>query len=60
LSFQDAKAQVIRRFERTYLERQLRACSGNVSRAARASGKQRRAFFELVRKHNIDVEQFRH
>jgi DNA-binding NtrC family response regulator len=59
LSFQDAKAQVIRRFERTYLERQLRACSGNLSRAARASGKQRRAFFELVRKHNIDVDQFR-
>ena len=58
-SLKDVKAQVIARFERSYLERQLQVCSGNVSRAARASGKDRRAFFELVRKHNIDVSRFR-
>ena len=59
LSFQQAKAAVIRRFERTYLERQLSTHRGNVSHAASASGKHRRAFFELIRKHDIDVERFR-
>lgn len=59
LRFQEAKAAVIRRFERAYLERQLSRHAGNVSRAARASGKHRRAFFELLRKHEIQVEHFR-
>jgi len=58
-SFQEAKARAIARFERSYLEELLAACGGNISRAARAAGKNRRAFWELIRKHEIDAGRFR-
>ena len=32
---------------------------GNISRAARAADKNRRAFWELIRKHGIDAQSFR-
>ena len=57
--FQTAKARHVANFERTYLERGLRACGGNISRAARAANKNRRAYFELIKRHNIDVDKFR-
>jgi two-component system, NtrC family, response regulator GlrR len=40
-------------FERDYLEEALRRSGGNIAEAARASGKARRAFFELMRKHGV-------
>ena len=52
-SFQDAKRDLVNRFERLYLEDALRKSNGNIARAARASGKQRRAFFQLMRKHCV-------
>ena len=58
-SFNIAKARVVRAFERGYIERLLLASDGNVSRAARAAKKNRRAFFELIRKHGIEPERFR-
>jgi DNA-binding NtrC family response regulator len=58
-SFKDAKARVVARFEKGYLERALAAHGGNISRAARSAEKHRRAFFELIRKHGIDVARFR-
>jgi two-component system, NtrC family, response regulator GlrR len=54
-SLRAAKVQ----FERAYIEQKLRHHSGNVSRAARDAGKNRRSFWELIRKHRIEVEQFR-
>jgi molybdenum-dependent DNA-binding transcriptional regulator ModE len=33
---------------------------GNISRAARAAQKSRRAFWELIRKHQIDVKNLKH
>jgi two-component system, NtrC family, response regulator GlrR len=53
LSFQDAKRELVTMFEREYLEEALRRSGGNIAEAARASGKARRAFFELMRKHGI-------
>jgi two-component system, NtrC family, response regulator GlrR len=53
LSFQDAKRELVTIFEREYLEEALRRSRGNIAEAARASGKARRAFFELMRKHGI-------
>ena len=47
------------RFERERLEEALRRAGGNITQAARAEGKARRAFFELLRKHNIDASAFR-
>jgi len=58
-TFQEAKAEVITRFEKTYIEGLLIAFSGNISNAARAAQKNRRAFWELIRKHQIDVQPFR-
>lgn len=58
-SFREAKAQLITEFERDYIVRSLCACAGNVSEAARAAGKNRRAFWELMRKHGIDVGELR-
>ena len=54
-TFRIAKAQLVGRFEREYLEDMLQRHQGNISHAARAAGKSRRAFFALVRKHKIAV-----
>ncbi len=58
-SFQEAKARVVTCFERKYIQNLLVASKGNISQAARAAGKNRRAFWELIRKHRIDVDRFR-
>jgi len=58
-SFREAKAKVITEFEHKYITRLLSSYDGNVSEAARAAGKNRRAFWELVRKHRIDVRMLR-
>lgn len=58
-TFQGAKARVVERFERDYIERALAHCNGNITQAARQAGKHRRAFFELIRKHRIELDAFR-
>ncbi len=58
-SFRNAKSRVVRNFERSYLEQMLSASSGNVTQAAKAAKKDRRAFFELMRKYAIEPKQFR-
>ncbi len=52
-SFQEAKRKVVDSFERRYLEDALTRNHGNIAAAARASGKHRRAFFELMRRHGL-------
>ena len=59
LSFQEMKAQVISEFETNYIENLLIAYKGNISKAAQAAQKERRTFWQLVRKHKIDVQKFR-
>jgi DNA-binding NtrC family response regulator len=59
LSFQEMKANVISQFETTYIQNLLTACNGNISRAAQAAQKERRTFWQLVRKYKIDVQQFK-
>lgn len=59
LSFQEMKANVISQFETNYIQNLLIAYKGNISRAAQAAQKERRTFWQLVRKHKIDVQQFR-
>jgi DNA-binding NtrC family response regulator len=56
-SFQQAKSKVIVDFEKNYLQNLLLAHKGNITRAAKAAKKNRRAFWELMRKHNIDVQK---
>ena len=59
LSFQEMKANVISEFEMKYIRNLLIAYKGNISRAAEAAQKERRTFWQLVRKHKIDVQQFK-
>ncbi len=54
-----AKARAVARFEEGYIRGLLLAHDGNISRAARAADKNRRAFWELIRKHRIDARSFR-
>jgi transcriptional regulator with GAF, ATPase, and Fis domain len=58
MSFQDAKAIVITRFEAHYLQQVMRIAQGNVSAAARIAGKERRALGKLLQKYSIDKTQF--
>jgi len=53
LPLNTAKRELVSSFERKYLERALRESRGNIARAARQSGKARRAFFELMRKYGV-------
>ncbi len=59
ISFRDAKKRVVDDFERSYIEQLLTAHSGNITIAARIAKKDRRAFFELIRKHHIEPQRFR-
>lgn len=55
-SFQKAKAIVVQEFEKNYIRNCLVAHNGNISRAAKAAGKNRRAFWQLIRKHHITAQ----
>lgn len=57
-SFQDMKAKVIEEFERAYLMELLTNYRGNISKAARAAKKERRAFQRLLMKHGLDRRVF--
>jgi len=52
-----AKARAVA--ERAYIEQLLASNGGNVTHAARAAKKNRRAFFELMRKYKIDSDAYR-
>jgi DNA-binding NtrC family response regulator len=54
-SFRALKARVIQDFERSYLQTMLDRYAGNITRAAHAAAKNRRAFWELLRKHGLSV-----
>ena len=58
LGFSHAKAAAILDFERSFIERALVECRGNVSAAARLSGKERRSFGRLMKKHGLRKVQF--
>jgi DNA-binding NtrC family response regulator len=59
MSFKEAKANVVNKFERSYIERLLLSYKGNITKAAQAAQKNRRAFWQLIRKHEIDVQTFK-
>jgi DNA-binding NtrC family response regulator len=57
--FKIAKARAVAEFERTYLGHLLAKTCGNLSLAARISGKDRGALNKLVKKHGLAAERFR-
>ena len=54
-----AKTTMIHNFEVGYLTNLLRAHHGNITHAAKAAGKQRRALQRLVRKYSLNPRSFR-
>ncbi len=54
-SFKDAK----RAFEARYVSGLLRRCGGNISRAARLARKDRKDFYDVIRRTGIDPQAFR-
>jgi transcriptional regulator with GAF, ATPase, and Fis domain len=56
--FQAMKAKMIDQFERAYLSKLLSSHQGNISKAARAARKERRAFQRLLHKHGLDRRIF--
>lgn len=57
-SFREARDKMLQDFERNYLRDVMRATAGNVSEAARRTGKERRTFARLLKKHGISRELF--
>lgn len=51
--FRDARARAIQDFEKGYIREILGKHQGNITRAAREAGKDRRVFGRLVKKHQI-------
>jgi two-component system response regulator GlrR len=58
-SFQEMKRKLVEQFERTYLQSLLIVSDGNITKAAEAANKNRRAFFELMKKYGIEAERYR-
>lgn len=58
-SFREAKCRVVTEFERNYVVGVLRAANGNIAVAAQRANKHRRAFWELLRKHQINPDDYR-
>jgi DNA-binding NtrC family response regulator len=56
LSMKELKAEVVERFERSYITELLAQSRGNISIASRAAGKHRRAFWELMRKYDLRAD----
>ncbi len=57
--FQLRKSLAIGQFERDFVARTLAVHGGNISRAAKAAGKDRRSFQRLMSKHALDRKSFK-
>ncbi|HKO30398.1 MAG TPA: sigma-54 dependent transcriptional regulator [Nitrospiraceae bacterium] len=57
-SFQEMKEKVVEEFEMAFLSELLSTHHGNISKAARAAKKERRAFQRLLQKHGLDRRTF--
>jgi DNA-binding NtrC family response regulator len=58
-TFKEAKSQAVTQFEKKYIQALLSTHQGNISQSAKAAQKDRRAFWELIRKHKIDPRNYK-
>ena len=58
-SLREAKAKEIAKFEKNYIQGVLSVCNGNITHAAEVAQKNRRALWQLIQKHRIDVSRFK-
>ncbi len=59
LPFREAKNRIVEKFEKDYLTAMLRRNSGNISAASRDSGLDRKNFWQLLKKYDIDPDGFK-
>jgi DNA-binding NtrC family response regulator len=59
-SFQSVKREAIAQFEKKYIQGLLYTHQGNITKAAEAARKNRRAFWQLMRKYGIDARSFKY
>ena len=53
MSFKEAKDHITLAFERHYLEDLLQRAGGNLSKAARMAGVDRKTVFRMLKRHDI-------
>lgn len=58
MDFNTAKHHEIEKFEQSYLKEVLMQARGNVTKAAKLAGKERRAFGKLLKKYELDKRLF--
>lgn len=58
-NYQEAKDRALWAFNRAYLANLLRQASGNLSFAAQKAGMDRSNFKKIIKKFNVDLEEFR-
>lgn len=58
--FNEAKSHAIAEFEQCYLSEALAQAQGNVTKAAKLAGKERRAFGKLLKKYGMDKNLYYH
>ncbi len=58
MDFHEAKNHVIEKFEQSYVTEVLTKARGNVTKAAKLAGKERRAFGKLLKKYGVDKHLF--
>ena len=59
LPYAHARSLALEQFDRSYLKRLLAQARGNVSKAARLAGKERRALGKLIKRYRIEPTSFR-
>jgi two-component system response regulator GlrR len=57
-SFREEKHRVVGRFEYNYITNLLSLHDGNISRAAKAAGMDRKNFWQLMKKHKVSAEEY--
>ena len=57
-SFKEEKHKVVSRFEYNYITNLLALHDGNISRAAKAAGMDRKNFWQLMKKHKVSADEY--
>ncbi len=58
-NFKDSKARMIEEFEKKYISGMLEKNAGNIAAAAREAAIDRKNFWQMVQKYDIDPEEFK-
>jgi len=57
-SFKEEKSKVVAEFERNYVAKLLSLHEGNITRASRAAGMDRKNFWQLMKKYKVSAQEF--